>query len=383
MEAYDRVREAVRSGAELSPVYLLYGDAELLKEELVRDLRRRLVPGDAAAFDYHPVPGEAPEGQADPLIEALDAAGVPPLAGERRLVVVGERGWFSSAAEERPRADEDGPPEEGPAGEGSGQGGAEPLEPAPGADRGLERLLAYLESPSPFSCLVLLSRGLDRRRRATQRALAAGNAVPCFTPEGQELVRWVVGRARGLNKSLDTEAAWCLVASVGRDLGLLAREVEKLAAYAGQSPRIDRAAVELVTPWGAQNTVFAMGDALGEGRVGRSLELLRDLLGRGQAPLRLLSIIAWHFRMLYAARTLLEEGCPPAELARRMGIKPFLARKFSRQAAALDRVRLERAMLALHQADLDIKTGRLPAPDALEVAWLRISGPEPSRSSLV
>ena len=67
------------------------------------------------------------------------------------------------------------------------------------------------------------------------------------------------------------------------------------------------------------------------------------------------------------ARELLDQGLPPREVQRRLGIHPFVAEKTERQARQYRVEQLEAALRLLLRTDQAIKTGEAEPELALEL----------------
>ncbi|MFO7171694.1 MAG: DNA polymerase III subunit delta [Bacillota bacterium] len=324
---------AAIAAGQVAPVYLLYGGQPLLEQELLAALREQLVPPGTEAFNYHVV-----EAGPDQIRQVLGLVQTLPLMAARRLVVMRKSGLFSSRRGGRPG-------EEGTEGE-----------PVPPAGEEEKQLLAYLRQPAPFVCLVITVDGEPDRRRQVYRAVeAAGVVVDCSQPGEEEAAQWCQVRAQRLGKQLDPEAARILVEKVGTDLTLLGMELEKLALYT-EGEAIGPEPVLTLVSGATQVQVFDLIDAVAEGQVGRAVHLLSQMLRQGEPPLRLLALLAGHFRRLLEARALADQGVTPARAAQERRQRPYYWEKLMRQARRFNREDLVRALEQILEVDVALKT---------------------------
>ncbi|MCE2390070.1 MAG: hypothetical protein J4G09_01135 [Proteobacteria bacterium] len=111
------------------------------------------------------------------------------------------------------------------------------------ADRKAARFLeqdlpAYLEDPSPTTCLVLELAKADRRLKWVKQVIAAGERIDCSGPRRPaELRAWVEQRLKSVGLRAERGAAAALVELVGADVDQLALEVEKLCCTPGSRRR--------------------------------------------------------------------------------------------------------------------------------------------------
>jgi DNA polymerase-3 subunit delta len=229
-----------------------------------------------------------------------------------------------------------------------------------------EDLPAYLERPSPTTCLVLEAESLDRRQRWTKAIAAAAEQVDCTAPSRPADVRaWIERRIRARGRRPGRGVAAALFEAVGPDLDRLANEIDKACLYEEGSPELTLQAVEEVSGGVRPLVVYELTDAIGSRRADLALGLLARLLRQGESPLALLGSLGNHLRRLLRARECdpLEKG----EVQRRLALHPFAAEKLVEQARRFDASRLERCLEAVRETDAALK-GALPlAPElALE-----------------
>src|SRR5690606_15451091 len=149
-----------------------------------------------------------------------------------------------------------------------------------------------------------------------------------------------------------------LVELIGANLRLLATELEKLQAYAG-----DRAVtvedVRLLTAQSREQSVFALVDAVVEGRAPLALRTMRMLLDDGShAPPQLQAMIARQLRALVRATELLEHRAGQPEVAQATGLNGYPLTKLLSQARATTRPAVELALREVEATDHAVKTGR-------------------------
>src|SRR2546427_1305180 len=109
-----------------------------------------------------------------------------------------------------------------------------------------ERLLPYLEAPVETTCLVLTGGKVDGRVKFFQALKQAAVSVDCAPLDAQALPAWVQEQAGALGLRLDQAARESLIEASGGALGVLCREMEKLAAYVAPNTRVTAADVEAV-----------------------------------------------------------------------------------------------------------------------------------------
>ena len=150
-----------------------------------------------------------------------------------------------------------------------------------------------------------------------------------------------------------------LIAESEADTEGLVREVEKLALL---SPPITPERVLPLLAWPPASSAFDLLEPIARREATRALAILKDLLARGEAPLKLLGALTWHYVKLAELGFLLEQT-PTAkepEVARALGVAPYSARRLLGAYRRLGEARVKEALSSLLEAELAIKTGADP-----------------------
>jgi len=118
---------------------------------------------------------------------------------------------------------------------------------------------------------------------------------------------------RGRGRTLEPEALSAFVEQVGPNGRQLAAEAEKLVAYAGERTALTLEDVEAVTTKSRHARAFALGDAVGERHLARSLQRLGEELwsmqsDRTKSEIGLLYGLIGKVRAMLLAKEMLQEG---------------------------------------------------------------------------
>jgi DNA polymerase III subunit delta len=217
----------------------------------------------------------------------------------------------------------------------------------------LKAISAYLEHPVPRTWVVLLAEGAktkDLRQNQLWGSLLRQEAALGFSRlKEADLLQWLTREAKGLGKTLTPVAAGRLIEIVGDNLTELSRELEKLVLYAGEEKSLTPQLVnQLVTHSRAYN-IFALVEALGEPNPHKRLTALSHLLDLGEAPPKILVMLARQLRQLIH----IKEG---ASQASTLNLPQGIQRKLAQQATRFSELALRSHLVVLHQIDLQLKT---------------------------
>jgi len=223
----------------------------------------------------------------------------------------------------------------------------------------LKAILDYLEHPAPRSWIVLMAEGLKARdlgKHAVWSRLQEQEAALGFwrLREG-ELYQWLGREAQALGKSLNAAAAQRLVEIAGENLSELSQELNKLALFAGQEKALTPSLVSQLASHSRTYNIFALVDTLGEREALRRLSALDHLLDLGEAPPKILGMLARQLRLLLRLKEI-PPGTAPEAQARSLGVPQSLLKKMAAQAGRFSVQGLRAHLDLLHQADLRLKT---------------------------
>jgi DNA polymerase-3 subunit delta len=230
---------------------------------------------------------------------------------------------------------------------------------------------AYLEDPSPSTVLALVG---DEQKpgSALAKACAKAGDVRVWNVQKRKLPEWVAEQFARLGASAERDACEALVELVGEDLDELASEVEKLATWAG-GERITARDVELIAVGGREVAPWALSDAWGARDLPGVLTACEAELDRKE-PFVLAARLASHVGLIRAARRLADEGLRSREVARRLDVHEFRARKALGQSENFSPDELDHALVRLADLDAALKgASRLSGELELERALVEIT----------
>jgi DNA polymerase-3 subunit delta len=318
----------------IKPVYAVFGDdAYLIRESIEKVTRVHLPEPDSEAGVSRF------SGPVAPLASVLDELHTLPFFSRRRLVIVEEADPFVA----KYRKDLEG----------------------------------YLAKPAASGALVLQVKQWPTTTKLAQLVEKVGLAIDCGAPRETELAGWLTELARTrLDTELASEAARLLVDLVGPEAGILAAEVEKLATYAADSRRIERADIIKLVGAGRVETIWKCLDAATTGQAREALEHLDNVLAAGEQPPLLLAAISANLLKINRAGRLRGAHLSLAEACERAGIPSFAVTKTGKQHSHLGPGRVDQLPGMLLKTDLDLKGGSTLDPRTiLEMLLVRLSQP--------
>jgi DNA polymerase III subunit delta len=311
------------SSESLRPVYLLTGTDKPKISRALERLRARFPDGTVEHLSADVATG-------DEAVAACNALGL--FEGGRLVVVEGVDRWKAADA---------------------------------------KRVAEYLDDPAPGTVIALVGDDL-KAGAALAKACAKAGEVRTWNVPKRKLPEWVAEQFGRLGASADRDACEALVELVGEDLGELASEAEKIATWAG-GERIGARDVNALAVPSREVAPWALSDAWGARDVGAVLTACESELERKE-PFVLAARVASHVAMIRSIRRLADEGHGSREIAKRLNVHEFRARKALAQVENYSPDELDRALARLADLDAALKgASRLSGELELERALIEIT----------
>lgn len=237
----------------------------------------------------------------------------------------------------------------------------------------------YLPKIPDSTVVCFFENGQPDKRTSLFRVLAKGKYADEFAPlEGSAVIAWLQKEASARLLQLSPVLAGNLAAAAQGDLWRLTSELDKLAAYYHfQSDSLVTAeTIDALVHTEQTSDVFALIRAIGQQRTGEALRLLSLLIDQGEAELYILAMIAYQFRLMLTAAEAYTEGARNSgQLARVLGVSPYVAGKTLELVRSTSLDFLIAGHRRLVDYDVAIKTGRLQPRHALELLIVELSSP--------
>lgn len=321
--------QAVKAG-QIGGAYLFEGPEEHIKDAALKALRKAVLPEGLEEMNEAQLERPA----ADEVIAASETL---PFLGEKRLVIVREQTGLAS------------------------RGDCE------------EKLVDYIQHVPESTVLIFFQRGKADARKKLYTSIKKHGQIVSFDQLSEgELNQWIIRRFRDLGKFCEPQVASLLSFTAGSDTALLGAEIEKLAAHSGEFETIEEADVRKLATRSIEYTVFAMVDAVVEGKEGRAFSLMRDMLTAGEERLGILAMLLRQYRLLQHVKIMQYEKKSVPEIKKLLGVPSFAADKCIQQARAYTGGQVRRAVEICIDTETGVKSGKLNQEGALEAAMLRI-----------
>ncbi|MFZ5883551.1 MAG: DNA polymerase III subunit delta [Chloroflexota bacterium] len=191
-------------------------------------------------------------------------------------------------------------------------------------------------------------------------------------PKLRDMTGWIVNETKNQGGQIEPRAAEMLKDMVGVDTRQAGMEISKLLAYVNWARPVTSQDVEAVCIVTSQQSVFDFVDALSNGN-GKSAQHLLHRLLETEDPFALWGMVVRQFRLLLQAREILDGRGGKDDVARALGVHPFVAEKTAQQAAHFSMETLEVIYRRLLKIDEGVKTSQVTLDLALDTLVVELT----------
>jgi DNA polymerase-3 subunit delta len=320
--------------------YILYGLDDFSLNQAVQEIKAGLGDRETIATNTTSL-----EGQHLTLSELRNKCDAVPFLSSHRLVIVdGLLGCFE-VKQGKPRS-----------GRGKSRNGLGEW----------ENLASCIEQMPETTVLVLVDEEIKESNPLLKKIspLAEVRTFPLL--RGRDLKAWIRQRVKAKGGDITPQAVDLLAELIGGDLWAMNGEIQKLLLYGQERPISEDDVRQLVSHVQEAN-IFALVDAVAEGRAELAQRILHRLYNEGVAPTYILVMITRQFRLIAQTKDL-GPGLSRLQIQDRLGLKSsYSLDKTLAQAKLYDFEGVKRAYDELLETDLAIKTGKYSDKLALEL----------------
>jgi DNA polymerase III subunit delta len=191
-------------------------------------------------------------------------------------------------------------------------------------------------------------------------------------PRLKDMAGWIVNETKNQGGKIEPRAAEMLKDMVGVDTRQAGMEIAKLLAYVNWARPINGQDVEAVCVVTSEQSVFDFVDALANGN-GKSAQHLLHRLLETEEEFSLWGMVVRQFRLLIQAREILDGRGNKDDVARALGIHPFVAEKATQQAARFSIESLEAIYHRLLSIDERVKTSQITLDLAMDTLVVELT----------
>ncbi len=322
-----------------SPIYLLYGTEAFLINDVKQKLMANVLTSDSEEFNY-----SAYDLEETPVEIAIEDAETYPFMGEKKLVIL-HNPVFLTAVKQREKVEHD-----------------------------IKRLEKYLSDPAPYTVMVFIAdyEKLDERKKITKLVKKHAEILEAKPLDEPQLKSWIRERAAFHHTEIEDPAIETLLFLSGNDLMTLNEELIKLSLNVGENGLINEQTVKNLISRSLEQNVFSLTESVVKRESNEALRIYYDLIKQNEEPIKVLSLIAGQFRLIYQVKELTGRGYSQKHAAGLLKVHPYRVKLAAGQASSFSNDELKAIINSIAECDLKLKTGGLDRSVAVELLLIQI-----------
>ena len=321
------IQEDIKSG-NFKSAYLLCGEEAYLKVQYKNKLLKALNPDDDTMnFNHY-------EGRNIDVKELIDLCETMPFFADRRVVLLEDTGFFKNKCDE---------------------------------------LADYMKELPDYLCLVFVEDEVDKRSKMYKAVKSAGYICEINRQTENDIAIWAARIFDYNGKKITKANMSYLIASVGTDMEVLSREIEKLISYALNKNVISKEDIDAVCIKQLNVRIFDMMDAISVKNQKKTLDCYYELIAEKEPPMRILFMISRQFNLMLQAKDLSSRGMNREQVAHTMGVQSFIAGKCINQCRNFSMAELKSGLAESVNTESLIKSGMMDENIGVEMLLVKYS----------
>ena len=236
-----------------------------------------------------------------------------------------------------------------------------------------DALAAFIPDIPESASLVFVEESPDKRKKLYKAIQKNGFVLNCEDLSSQMLGRWTGGLFKKAGLMIDGPTLNRFLETVGEDMMNIVSESEKLIAYCMGRESVTAADIEAVCSPRLKDRIFEMIGAVSRRQKDKALAIYMELISLRTPSQVILTLLQREFSRLVQVKELQEARESEAEIAKSVGLSPWIVKKnYLPIARNLDGRRLTRSLQLCLQADQDYKSGLMDAGLAVEMTIIRL-----------
>ena len=321
---FSELKKQIREN-NINGVYLMCGEESYLRQTYISKMADCV---DLGGFeDFNKISLDGKTASVDEINDAIESF---PMMSEKKLVIIRDSGIFSKPTQEKKDFWQD-----------------------------------RFDDIPDYLVLIFDEDEIDKRNALYKKASKIGFVVEFEVLKSTDAVTWVEREVLKAKKRISKDTAGYLVSICDEGLSNIKNELDKLINYCEEE--ITKADVEKLCSKAIGIKIFELTDYIMSKNSDKALKILNDLKTVKEPAFKVLYLLGSSFDKMLRCSLLLKEGEPLSEIARKVGLVPFIAKKYADSSKKFSEKYLTDRVLEIAQIDMAIKNGETDDWSALEI----------------
>ncbi|MBP7175762.1 MAG: DNA polymerase III subunit delta [Thermoclostridium sp.] len=309
---------------KIGRIYLFTGPEQYLVRHYADQILEKLLDENSKVFNYTELTGKVT------FQMVSDAVSIYPAFVDRRVVLVKESTLFK-------------------------QGGKE------------TDWNAFFSSLPEYICLIFIQQEVDKRLTFYKALEKNCLVIDCKRQDENALTKWVINKFSRFRKQISEQDAAYLVTLLDPDMNFMSLELEKIARYAADAERITRKHIDAVASRSVKSIIFDLTDAISQRQTTQALRILNELVEQKEPIPLIMAMVGRQMGVMLRLKKMEEKKLSQTDMAKLLGMNPYVVGKVRKQAASFTIEQLKQAMRKCVEMDQASKSSRMDPRMALDV----------------
>lgn len=236
-----------------------------------------------------------------------------------------------------------------------------------------ERIDKYIENPANHCILILYYIFENDREKPSNKVKKLDKkayTVKFDKLKGMNLEKKVKSLFEAKGKSIGKVELKLFCEGLENNMNIIQNEIEKLCCYTYNREITKEDIIKLLPPK-TDNDIFNLVDDISQKKTDKALDILNELLFKGEKTTYILYMIERQFNILLQIKFGLEEGKNKNTLVKETGLNPFICEKMIVQSRKFTMKDLKKAVDLCLNAEEVIKSSSVDEKTEMELLILR------------
>ena len=226
-------------------------------------------------------------------------------------------------------------------------------------DHDIDSLVKYINNPFSDVYLVFIvnEEKLDDRKKVVKELKKLSNVIECKKLESHDLNNYIYKYFKDNGYNIEMNLVRLIIDKVKYDLANIINECDKLMLYKDTDKNITKEDIDNIIIETMEDNIFELTNSIMQKDVKKSIKIYKDLLLKGEEPIKLIVMIANQFRLILQVKLMVKNGYNQIDMANVIKEHPY------RVKLALSSNYTEKELIdnikKLYKLDYDIKTGNV------------------------
>ncbi|GAA0122174.1 MAG: DNA polymerase III subunit delta [Clostridium argentinense] len=235
-------------------------------------------------------------------------------------------------------------------------------------------LSKYLENLPDYSILIMYYIFQSDREKVSSKVKKLekkATIVKVDKLKGDNLYYKIKNIFEEKGKKIDKSELSFFCSLVENNMNIIRSEVEKLCCYT-EDRKITKDDILALMPPKNENDIFNLVDCLSQKNIKKSMEIVNELIYKGEKIPVILHMIQRQFKLLLALRLGSDSGVKADELSKQYRLHPYIAEKMVKQSKKFSLQSLKRNLKLCVETDKLIKSSTSDNKIQLEIFILNL-----------